>query len=229
MDTSRSFSISKALIFGWNTYFRNFILFLQTSLAFYGACAGILLLLALFNPTLWRSIAEGSFSIIRAPYGFATPIVLNLFMLVAREYYLYQMVRFGLKLYDGYTPEWKEVFTIGDDFGTFFAARILYAIRTFLWLILFIIPGIYYGVTYYFTGFPILDGKAIRVAEDKQLAGELSLHFKWVIFWFAILTSILSGISLLGIITILVEPLFDLAHVHAYKQLLGESSNETHL
>lgn len=224
MNTGRSFSISEAFIFGWNSYFRNFMLFLKTSLAFYGACAGILILFAFFNPAVWRTVLSGSFPPFVAPYGIATPIILNLFMLVAREYYLYQMTKFGLKLYAGQIPQWKEVFTVGEDFGSFFMARILYSIRTFLWALLLLIPGFYYAITYYFTGFPLLDGRAQTVAEDKELAGTLSLNCKWLLFWFFILTSTLSLICLLGLVTLLVEPLFDLAHVHAYKQLQGNST-----
>ena len=79
---------------------------------------------------------------------------------------------FLLKQHDGKETGFNDLFSRFDYFGTGFAQRFLRSLYTFLWSLLFIIPGIIKGLAYSMTPFILAEhpnltaSQAIRLSED---------------------------------------------------------------
>lgn len=79
---------------------------------------------------------------------------------------------FLLKQHDGKETSFNDLFSKFDYFGTGFAQRFLRSLYTFLWSLLFIVPGIIKGYAYSMTPFILADNpnltasQAIRFSED---------------------------------------------------------------
>lgn len=235
MSTPKTISYSAAFKYGLITYIDNFMLFLKIFLC----CA--LAYVVLFSALLFTGIAGwhmhwinfspmplwgGTYYMFEAlPSITAALLLIKLLIFLLFEYFFYQMLKIGMKLYDNGSADWKEFFVLDTNlFFDFIVARMWYSLKIVLGLLLILLPGIYFGTTYYFTGFPLIDKKAHSVKEDALIAYSLASNF-WNLFWFALLIMILSGFAN-NMFGLLFAPALILARVHAYKQLTSDTYKE---
>ncbi len=244
MNIPKKINYSAAIKYGFVTYIDNFFLFFKIFIAFSLTFLGLAMMVGLIawsagyliGPiflqfSIWGGTARSIISQLRTLPTSLLIIKLLIFVFFGLlfEYFFYQIIRLGLKLYDNKTVDWTDFFD-GDTslFWDFMFARIWYSIKVIFGLILLIIPGIYFGVTYYFSGFAILDRKALSVKEDALIAYSLGIsHFK-NLFWFAGILWLLSEFLNNFFALLLFAPILILARVHAYKQLTTETSKEPH-
>ncbi len=221
MAQVKNFSISEALKFGFNTFFNNFRLFLEANFFFVGLYVAMYLIYAL------ALYLRGNFTVSALSFSPVESMTAGLFALMAsysllffilKEYYIFQMIRYGLALYDGQPVHWKSALE-AKNFFSFFGARCLFFLKCLLGFLLFFIPGIYIYCRYFFTGFPIIEGKALTAHEDTQSAQEVTKGVRWKIFWFHVINSVLMGLVAITIIGTLLIPIFILSTVHVYRTL----------
>lgn len=210
-------SYEKAFNFGFKSFIDNLFTFFMVwicSIALMGAVS-ILALLVL--------VVGGIFAVLSGPIlgiGVAatfTPLF-ALFLFLAYFFYQYQLIRFSIALYEGRPLSWTDIFSWDSgQLIQFSCARFIRYIKIALGLILFIVPGIYFMLKYYFAGYSLLDGTSKTVGEDIRLNAHLSQGIFLEIGFFAILLWALS--SLVAIIMFFPLPIVYLTSVHAYKQL----------
>lgn len=110
------------------------------------------------------------------------------------------------------------------------AAILYYAVVT-IGFILFIIPGIYFGLKYQFFNYLIVD-KNLQPFEALKKSAEMTEGVKWKLFGFAFT---LGGLNILGALVLIVGlfvtiPVSILAYVYVYRELskrLIEKSEKT--
>lgn len=221
MNETKNFSMTEAFKFGFSTFFENFMLFFKISLIF----AGLYLALVGFLSTAWlptvTSFSKDSFAFtLPTPHIVGLLIAYGILFYLLKEYYFFQIIKFGLALADKRNYTWKSVFD-SKNFFNFLVARSLFHLKVFLGLLLFIIPGIYLYCKYVFTGFPLTDGKAATTSADTDIVRKLTSGVRWKIFWFQMIIGLLMWVAVAGIITLLIMPPLLLAEVHVYRTLMG--------
>ena len=130
-------------------------------------------------------------------------------------------VRIYLMVVRGGTPEIKDAFTGFDDFFSAFKVTLLVGLYTFLWSLLFIIPGIIKGYSYSMSLFVLADnkGKSARecIAESKAMMEghkmELFVLDLSFIGWY-LLCTLTCGLAFLY-----VTPLLNATHANVYETI----------
>ena len=130
-------------------------------------------------------------------------------------------VRIYLMVVRGGTPEIKDAFNGFDDFFSAFKVTLLVGLYTFLWSLLFIIPGIIKGYSYSMALYVLADnkGKSARecIAESKAMMEghkmELFVLDLSFIGWY-LLCSLTCGLAFLY-----VAPLLNATHANVYETI----------
>ena len=130
-------------------------------------------------------------------------------------------VRIYLMVVRGGTPEVKDAFTGFDDFFSAFKATLLVGLYTFLWSLLFIVPGIIKSYSYSMSLFVLAEnkGKSARecIAESKAMMEghkmELFVLDLSFIGWY-LLCSLTCGLA-----TLYVAPLLNATHANVYETI----------
>ena len=146
--------------------------------------------------------------------GLLVPIVVTpAFALSTIRIYLF-VVRGGI-------PEVKDCFDGFDDFLSAFKVTFLVGLYTFLWSLLFIIPGIVKGYSYSMAMYVLADnkGKSARecIAESKAMTNghkmELFVLDLSFIGWY-LLSALTCGLALLYLV-----PLLNATHANVYETI----------
>lgn len=96
--------------------------------------------------------------------------------------------QFLLKQHDGQTPDFGDLFSQFDRFGTGFAQAFLRSLYTILWSLLFIIPGIVASLSYSLTPFILAEhpeltaSQAIRRSKELMNGRKMDLFFLQLTF-----------------------------------------------
>lgn len=130
-------------------------------------------------------------------------------------------VRIYLLVVRGGTPEVKDAFTGFDDFFSAFKVTLLVGLYTFLWSLLFIVPGIIKSYSYSMSLFVLAEnkGKSARecIAESKAMMEghkmELFVLDLSFIGWY-LLCSLTCGLA-----TLYVAPLLNATHANVYETI----------
>ena len=130
-------------------------------------------------------------------------------------------IRIYLMVVRGGTPEVKNCFDGFDDFFSAFKVTLLAGIYTFLWSLLFIIPGIVKGYSYSMAMYVLADnkGKSARecIAESKAMMEghkmELFVLDLSFIGWY-LLCSLTCGLAALYVV-----PLLNATHANVYETI----------
>lgn len=130
-------------------------------------------------------------------------------------------IRIYLMVVRGGTPEVKNCFDGFDDFFSAFKVTFLVGIYTFLWSLLFIIPGIVKGYSYSMSLYVLADnkGKSARecIAESKAMMEghkmELFVLDLSFIGWY-LLCSLTCGLAALYVV-----PLLNATHANVYETI----------
>lgn len=131
------------------------------------------------------------------------------------------LMRIYLSLVQGNKPEVKDAFSGFDDFWSAFKVTFLVALYTFLWSLLFYIPGIVKGISYSMSMYVLAENKGKPALECIEESKKMTNGHKMELF---ILGLSFIGWALLGSITfgiayIWVIPYMQATFTNAYNSL----------
>ena len=134
-------------------------------------------------------------------------------------------VKFLLKQHDGQNPEFNDLFSEFDRFGTGFAQYFLRSLYTTLWSLLLIIPGIIKAISYSMTPFILAEHPDLTASRAIELSMQMMDGHKMELF---ILDLTFIGWSLLAALTgnigyLFLNPYTNAAHAAFYRQLQAEN------
>lgn len=137
------------------------------------------------------------------------------------------LTRFALDIIDGRKLEMKTIFSGLDVFGNFIGAVVLYGLIVIGGYILFIIPGIIWGVKYQFAPWLVVD-QGLTPFEALRVSSDMTDGLKWDLFAFHIIIQI---VTMLGFFAFLIGafvtiPLGMLANAAVYRHLSGKKSRK---
>ena len=133
--------------------------------------------------------------------------------------------RFLLKQHDGKGPDFNDLFSQFDRFGTGFAQNILRTLYTFLWGLLLIVPGIIAAYSYAMTPFILEEHPELTASEAIDRSKELMNGHKMDLF---ILTLTFLGWDILCALTanignLFLNPYKNAAYAVFYREITKES------
>lgn len=175
-------------------------------------------------------ICQG-FNMCGGPNGIASLSVISFLLVVCvlvPLMYVYNVALFGF--YNGYQTDVLK--TMIDIFKTkfmrYWVLSLLVALYTFLWGLLFIIPGIIKSYAYSMTPFIAAENPELGSDECIERSMKMMYGHKWELF---VLDITFIGWWLLclitfGIAALFVHPYNTLAHIEFYKELKAEENKE---
>lgn len=209
MAQSVTFSYKEALKYGWHTTLKNFWFFLGILAVTYGLdyVLGIIQNSIFNESNPATGIAVFLFALIRwiisLEISFATVVII-------------------LKIFDKNKTEFSDLFSFfkAELLFKYFLLSALYGVIVILGTILFIVPGIYFGIKYGFAPYLFIDKKT-GIWEAFNLSAKLTQGIKWKLFWFQVLMIL---ILIAGALALLVGLFFAyptalLAEVYVYRKL----------
>lgn len=137
--------------------------------------------------------------------------------------------QFLLKQHDGGKPEFSDLFSQFDRFGTGFAQRFLRNLYVFLWSLLLVIPGIVKSYSYAMTPFILAENPDMSASEAIRRSMELMDDHKVELFYLELTFlgwDILAGVTLnLG--HLVLNPYKNAACAAFYRQLTAPRGTTT--
>ena len=198
--TTRHFSTGDALQFGWST--------LRTHLAPLLLLGGAGLVLAMFSQALGRSGAGGAlFGIVVQAAQVAVTLV---------------MLRVGLRLYDGEAVDLFDPGPLLQGYWYFLAATFLYGLVVSVGLLLLIVPGVLWGLTFCFAPLFTAGGQHDLVEAFRE-SSRLTRGSRAQLLGLgaALIGLNLLGVLALGVGTVITVPMSMLAAVYAFRRMQG--------
>ncbi len=217
--TNRAVQRDMAFVFGWNTFKKNKGLLVVTTLIYF-FLTNIHLILKYVFLSGFNIKGELTFSLLNSqtanPYSltvffvwFFSGILVNAWMIkFMLDFSSHQGGRFFIS-----PPPPKKIFN-------FVCGYLLYFFMVMLGTLLFVFPGIYIAMRYYFFSYVLLDqNKSFLSAFQKSAL--MTRGIKWELFLFWFLTQALSflGLLILGVGALVTFPLTHLAIVFTYRTL----------
>jgi hypothetical protein len=135
-------------------------------------------------------------------------------------------LKITLLIEDGQSPKWTDVFAYGDYFLKFFLASFLYAFGTGVFLLLLVVPGIYFAITYSFVPLLVIDTD-LSIGESFKRSAEMTKGHKWKLFGLLLVSILLVMLGLLALVVgvFVAIPVTALAYAHAYRVLSRSSGH----
>ncbi len=131
------------------------------------------------------------------------------------------MVRVYLLVIKDQKPEVKDAFSGFDDFWSAFKVTLLVGLFTFLWSLLFIIPGIVKSISYSMSMFILAENKGKSALECINESKQMTEGHKAELFVLGLsfIGWMLLGVITLGIAYIWVIPYMETTFANAYQSL----------
>lgn len=194
------FSTKEAVKYGWNKAKEHM------ELAFFATL--LVLVLSLLTDM-------GDFS--DRDYGFSLlGIIATIFTIIIRIGY----TKIFLKIYDGETPKFEEIFKEYKTFWRYLGTSILLFFTILGGLILLLIPGIFWAVRFSFSLLIVVDTKVGPIAAMKESYAITKGNFGKVLgFWILLGLINLLGLICLGIGLMVTIPVSTLASIFVYRKL----------
>ena len=153
--------------------------------------------------------------------SFAGPVGSLAISIIITPAFALSIVRVYLNLFHGQKPEVKDAFSGFDDFWSAFKVQFLVGLFTFLWSLLFIIPGIVKAYSYSMSLYILAENKEKPALECINESKSMTNGHKMDLF---VLDLSFLGWALLGIITfgiayIYVIPYINATYTNAYQSL----------
>jgi uncharacterized membrane protein len=179
MMTGRDVPIGAALTFGWETFKKN-------ALFLVGVYVAVSITVSVIESAdEYGPVSSGYASFVIGMISFLVYMVLRL-----------GTIRITLKFKDGVMPEFADLFNRWPLAFSYLAASLLYFLMVMVGLALFVLPGIFIAVRFYFYGYFISDGELNPIdALRKSLA--LTRGFGVELF---VLGVALLGLNILGLL-----------------------------
>lgn len=130
----------------------------------------------------------------------------------------------ALEVSEGKHTSLNRLFSGFKDFGAAFILQLLISIFTFLWSLLFVIPGIIKAYSYSMSFFVLADHPELSAGEARKRSMYLMQGRKWKLFCldFSFIGWYLLSILTFGILSFWVMPYYMTARAEFYQELLRE-------
>ena len=129
--------------------------------------------------------------------------------------------RVYLALAKGVKPQAKDAFSGFDDFWAAFKVTFLVGLYTFLWSLLFVIPGIVKGISYSMAMYVLAENKGMSATECINASKEMTNGHKMDLFVLSLsfIGWMILGSITLGIAYIWITPYMQATFTNAYNSL----------
>ena len=176
-------------------------------------------LLILFVSGFFGYLADGPYQGIEPTSG-----ILGLIGGLLRLWLNFNLLVITIRLFDGETPKWADLFLWRPETFSYVGASILYGLIIFLGLLAFIIPGIYFSIKYCFYGFLIAD-KKVGAFDSLKMSGQLTGGVKWLLIGFTLASIgiVFLGALAFGVGLLVALPVVSLAFVFVYRSLYDQT------
>ena len=131
------------------------------------------------------------------------------------------MIRVYLAVIAGETPEAKDSFSGFDDFWSAFKVNFLTGLYTFLWSLLFVIPGIIKALSYSMSLYVLAENKGKSATECIEMSKAMTYGHKMELFLLTLsfIGWMILGMFTLGIAYIWIIPYYYATLANAYRKL----------
>lgn len=131
------------------------------------------------------------------------------------------MIRVYLAVIAGETPEAKDSFSGFDDFWSAFKVNFLTGLYTFLWSLLFVIPGIIKAISYSMSLYVLAENKGKSAKECIEMSKAMTYGHKMELFLLTLsfIGWMILGMFTLGIAYIWIIPYYYATLANAYRKL----------
>lgn len=199
--SSRKFSITEALKFGWEFFKKNLVTFLKLG--------GVLFLINIATNILTGILKGGPLSLIWALASFVVSLLVQI-----------GSIKIVLELHEGKPLNLSHLYSQSGLLLRYLGASILYGAMVVIGLIFLIVPGIYLAIRYQFYSFLIVD-KNIGIFDSFEKSSKMTEGVKWQLF---LLGLVLVVINIIGAIPfflglIVTIPVSVMSTVYVYKKL----------
>ena len=158
------------------------------------------------------------------------PVIGSIASLVLSPALVLSLVRVYLNMVkDIKQPEVSDTFSGFDDFWAAFKVQFLVGVYTFLWSLLFIIPGIIKGISYSMSMYVLAENKGMSAHECIERSKQMTEGHKMELFVLALsfIGWALLGSLTFGILYIWLAPYMQATYANAYNLLRGTPMEET--
>lgn len=133
------------------------------------------------------------------------------------------MIRIVLKLHDGESVDFSELFTNWNLLGKYIAVNILVSLIVGVGFLLLIVPGVIWLLKYSLAQYYIIDKKDMGIMEAIKASGEATNSVKLDLFGFFILLGAMNfvGALVLGLGLLVTIPVSAFAMAYVYRHLSG--------
>ena len=134
----------------------------------------------------------------------------------------------GLRVVDGKSIQFGDIFYGYKKFGRAFLCEFLVSLFIGLWTLLFIIPGIIHAFAYAMTPYIVMEDDNISITDAMKKSKEMMKGNKWRLFCliFSFIGWILLGIITFGIVLVWIEPYMQVAMAAFYRELVPAKETE---
>ena len=205
--TNKNFSFGEAFKSGWARLKEHWLFFVlaYTTVA---VASGI-----------FSALAEGPYKGIEPTSG-----ILALIGLAIRIWLNFNLLVATIRIFDGVSPKWQDLFIWREETISYVGASILYFVMVLLGCLFFLIPGLYLAVKYGFYGFLIAD-KKLGAFDAPKMSGQLTAGAKWPLvgFGLASLGIVILGALAFGVGLFVAIPVVSIAFVFVYRSLYDQA------
>lgn len=179
----------------------------------------VVMLVSLVVPFVNSSVSKGSKSATVALVALLVTIVFYVLQVIVN----FGLIRIALKFADGQKPELRDLFET-KNIVRYVAGGILYFLIVIGGVILFVIPGIVWGIKYQFYPYFVVQGNA-TARESIRESGRITLGAKWDLFVFGIVVGLINllGILALGIGLFATIPATMIAAAFVFRKLQSDT------
>ncbi len=158
----------------------------------------------------------------------AIPVVGSIASLVLSPALVLSLVRVYLNVIKGAKPEVADTFSGFDDFWAAFKVQLLVGVYTFLWSLLFIIPGIIKGLSYSMSMYILAENKGMSARECIERSKQMTEGHKMELFILGLsfIGWAMLGALTFGILYIWLTPYMQATYANAYNLLRGIPAEE---
>ena len=136
------------------------------------------------------------------------------------------LCKFNLSLVDKKKPHFTDLFSCFDRFGAGFCVQFLRGLYTFLWSLLFVIPGIIAGYRYAMAAYILAEHPEMTASEAITASKKMMVGNKWRLFCleFSFIGWSILCLFTLGIGNLVLRPYKEAAYAAFYREVSGSWS-----
>jgi uncharacterized membrane protein len=204
------FSIGDAVSFGWEVMKNNLGFLIPAVLIMW------------FINSIPNGVLSPFYLARNAPAAAVLGFLVSILSFVVGIFVLMAQIRIGLKFCSSEVPDFPDMVSDYRRFWDVLVGSILYFLIVMAGFILLIIPGIYWGVRYYYFSYLILDQGMSPVDAIKR-SGQITRGVWWhlFVFWLAAFGIMILGFMVCCVGALFAWPVVIIATAYVYRSLLA--------